>query len=499
MTPAPVRVIVSLLAAALMVGCFPSAPLDLGSPDGAATSADPEDGDAESLPTPIGEVAVAYPEEPGAWHPAVTGEPAAVDLAALWGLPLYRYDEHGQLRPGLAAAFEESQLEDGRWAVDVTLRSGRWSDGTSVTASDVVATVELLRDTREGVGLAGLEATREQERVVRFITRSRGDAWAHLLSGGFSVVKAGTTLEGLAEVPEVTGGWFSIDEYVPGRRIRFSAHRDGPLGPPRLAGVSVEFVPSFETALGALDDGDVAASFGHLALNPIDRAARVDGVRAAAPLGGTWVGLEWWRQGALGSDTVQGRDRRRAYVGAFRLGEQVDGLLQETGERMTSPIPGVSGPYRVIAPTNLAGVAVPQVLTPRWVEAPAFTARAIQRDVQTIDGDMELVRLEPDRLAREWEDRGDGALVIRRDGPRPSLLRWVGDDAELRDAAAAADGGDVTARLAVLEVLEAERYVQPLYRIGVTHVWRPDIDGFVPSSWPGLAFWNVGEWTLAGE
>jgi hypothetical protein len=33
-----------------------------------------------------------------------------------------------------------------------------------------------------------------------------------------------------------------------------------------------------------------------------------------------------------------------------------------------------------------------------------------------------------------------------------------------------------------------------LFRMGVLHAWR-GIDGIRPSSWPGIGFWNVGDWT----
>lgn len=74
---------------------------------------------------PTGVVRVAYPEEPSYWYPAVGEEPSSIDLAALWGLPLYRIDPHGQLRPALAESSEVRPGSEGMpWEVDVRLRSG---------------------------------------------------------------------------------------------------------------------------------------------------------------------------------------------------------------------------------------------------------------------------------------------------------------------------------------------------------------------------------------
>ncbi|MBW3662279.1 MAG: hypothetical protein KY469_04190, partial [Actinobacteria bacterium] len=62
---------------------------------------------------PAGSVSVAYPEEPAAWYPAFFDDPAAVDLAVLWGVPLFHLDEHGQLRPALARSWTEADDAEG--------------------------------------------------------------------------------------------------------------------------------------------------------------------------------------------------------------------------------------------------------------------------------------------------------------------------------------------------------------------------------------------------
>lgn len=449
--------------------------------------------EASAAPEPQGVVRVAYPDVPVTWSGLDQRDTAALDLFALWGLPLFRVDPAGQLRPGLATAIRHPEGVTG-WAVDVDLAPGRWSDGSGVTPADVVATATALAEARPGEW-RDLAVTAVDDDTVRFSAPTPVGRWAYLLSGAPGVLPAAVLeRDGLAAYADgvpVSGGWFRPDEVEPMRSMRFVAHADGPLGTPRAASVEVDVVPRYEAALGLLADGRTDLVLGHLALNPVARASRLDGVSAAAPIGGTWLALEWQPGGRLSDDA----EARRSVADALDLRELVAGLLGPHGAPATSPVPGVPGPW---APTD--GATAPRditrgdelvLLVPRWHEALGFTARVVQRDVRAAGGASAIVGHESPTVLDPPEPV-DVALRVRRSLPRPAL--------DGLDHGVAPGPEDVVA--AELEAVFAElrdrEEAAPLYRIGVAHAWRDGLEGVRPSSWPGLAMWDAGAWRPAG-
>lgn len=441
---------------------------------------------------PDGTVRVAYPEESAGFLDLRHDDPAAADLLALWGLPLFRVDPAGQLVAGLVEDWDIVDAGEG-WHVELALRSGRWSDGREVTATDVLATLDALRAGPRSTELRPLIAvTRVDDHRVRLGFEVPYARWWSLLDGvgvlpAHVLAEAGTGAYD-DDVP-VSGGWFTVEEHEPGLRTTFAAHVDGPLGAPALDGIEVAVVPRYETALGLQARGDVDVVLGYLALNAVERARRIDRVDAAAPRGGTTVLLRWRPDGPVGDPEDAGR--RRAVAAAIDVSQLVEGLLGPAGEVASAVVPGVLA----LSPGTtgeMAEVGSPTVVVPRWHEATAFTGRALQRDLRAVGGGMQLVaETTPDviGLARTI---GDAALLAHRTGPRPTLVGTVHDP----DVAVAGDaGGPGSATFAAALARAAEDVlVQPLYRIGVAHAWSPEVQGLRPSAWPGLAFWDAGSW-----
>lgn len=496
----PLRSVHVLLTLGIaLAGCAGADPLTVPSPSQTPISAP-----ASARPaSPQGSVRVTVADVPATWVGADGDDLGADDLAAIWGLPLYRLDPAGQLRRGLAAA-EQVGVEDPRgWAVEVMLRPGRWTDGSPVTADDVVATLDALAATPRAAALPSLVAVepRGAERV-RLVFDPPDPAWAMRLAGSPGILPAAVLATGgLAayeqDIP-VSGGWFRLVEHDPGRLARFEAHPDGPLGPPGLAEVTIEFAARYETALGLLDTGRTDVVLGHLALNPVARATRLDGVEAAAPLGGTWVALEWREDGRLG-----GPDRaadRRAVADVVGLGELVDGLLGGFGAPATSPWSGVAGPWPALPEPpdrDVGGAAT--LLLPRWHEAIGAAGRAVGRGASLVDLAVTVVSEETPAFVAAARADVDGVLRIRRDPPRPSLAAML-PEGPGRAAAVAADTAgapDDPAIAAGFAAVRDHAAVRPLFRIGVAHAWRPDaVAGIAPSAWPGTGLWNVGEWRV---
>lgn len=481
----------ALFGLVVATGCGGSEPLVLPEQDEATVARSAPDAVRE----PAGEVVVAYPDVPASWHGVEGDDPAATDLSALWGLPLYHYGPDGVLRPALVAE-AATGADNGGWYVDLTLRSGRWSDGEPVTASDVVATVEALRASPREAEFAVVESAEAlAEDTVRLTFAEPYPRWPHLLSGGPGVLPAHVLAQGglaaYEETVPVAAGWFTLTEFEPGLRAVFAANEDGPLGAPALERVEVLFTPRFETALGLLDDGRVQVVLGHLALNPVGRGQRLGhGVEAAAPLGGTMVVLEW------PTERVDA-EVRRAFGGVIDVGQLVEGLLGRAGAVATSPWPGVDGPWPAgerRAPEERSFGTI-QLLLPRWHEVTGFTARALQRDLGVLEGTLEILSEETPGFVASSRD-ADLVLRIRRDGPRPSLARLVAAVTPELRAADAAPFTDAAAVAAGFEEVAEQARFRPLYRAGVAHVWSDDVGSVRPSSWPGVGLWNVGEWSV---
>lgn len=445
-----------------------------------------------------GTVRIAYPDEPVTWHPATVGSLGAVDLAALWGLPLYRVDEHGQLRAGLAAGARVVPGTEGEpWAVEVDLRPGTWSDGRPVVAQDVIATLEVLRGTRYGPTLEPLStAAAVDDDTVRLEFDRPYGRWPFLLAGGLSVLPAHVlTTEGLeayADGVPVSGGPFRLEAYERALRATFVAHEGSPVGTPDLERVEVYFTPSYETSLGLLRDHRVDVVMGHLALNPVDRAHRVDGIHAAAPLGGTTASVRW-------QPSAGGVEIRTAARAAVDVSQLIEGLLGSAGAALTSTIPGHDGPWspRGAGATDaLDGLSI-DLLVPDHQEVPAFTARVLQRDLRGAGAEMALVRVPPEDVVGPDPRTADGALVVHRQLPRPSQLAPSGSSDGAMSSLTAADAAasNLSPEVdAATDALHAEAFDLPLYQVGVAHAWRVELGGVQPSAWPGLAWWDVASW-----
>lgn len=440
-----------------------------------------------------GVLRVAYPEEPVVWHPALGDDPPTIDLAALWGVPLYRYDHHGQLRAVLVDRAEVEAGED-PWAVVLRLREGRWSDGEPITSVDVAATLAAAAGgplAREFAPVERVEPV--DEHTLRLEFAAPEPRWPHLLAGTRSILPAHVLEEGgldrYADGAPVSGGPFTLSEYDPGLRAVFERHDDGPLGPPRLDRIEVYFTPSYETALGLLADHRVDLVMGHVAPNPEGRAYRLDDVEAAAPVGGAWASLTFPPGGVVG-DSADARAAARDLVSVAAI---ADGLLGRDGEAMTSPVPGLEGPWRVDRTISaaLADLSLNVFIRSRQ-EIAGVTGRMLQSDLQAGGAQAEIIRLD---LDEDLDRRVDVEFTLRRDGPRPALVSRLPDGAGSEVLTSAREGD----RLVRLDLPEGERalaalheaaWERPLYRVGVAHAWRPELEGIRPSGWPGLAFWE---------
>jgi hypothetical protein len=433
---------------------------------------------------------VAVPEAPTSWLPLQGAAPVLGDLAALWGLPLYHLDAAGQPRPALVES--ASVAADGR-EVRLALRAGSWSDGEPVTGGDLAATVEALREEGDPAAMAVEDVTVEDDHDVRLALDAPTRTWPGLL-GRIGVLPAHVLADGGLEAAgrlTVTGGPFRLVEHQAGLVSRFVAHPDGPLGPPALEAIDAVVVPSFDTALGLARDGEVDALIGHLALRVPERVAGLDDgpeLATAAPAGGTTVTLRW------NPEDAPGAEERRGVASTIRLLQQVDAL--DLGSPVTTPVPGMPLPARTAEQTSAddVGDLDASLSLQQEQEMLSLTANLVEAQVRGEGGRLRVARLrspEDERRSGEY----DGRLTVRRDDPWTPLASWYrGTPPDVLLA------GDGTPSLAdhpatqALELLEEEAWETPLYRPRVAHVWRADLQGVAPSSWPGAGFTSAARW-----
>lgn len=440
---------------------------------------------------PAGTVTVAYPSEPSAFLAPDRHDLAGDDLQALWGLPLLRLDGAGQARRGLVEDWTVVGPTDHGWQVNLSLRAGTWTDGSSVVAADAVATLQAARErdpARFGV-VSGAAVVDEGTVAVRFAAPHT--AWADLLAEVGTVLPASVWSEGVDEYDDavpVSGGWFEVTGYEPGLRVTLRAHGDGPLGSPGVERIEVLFTPQFETARGLLADGDVDVLLGYLALNGVARSTELEGVDASSPLGGTTVSLEFRAGGTLGGAEMAAQ--RRGVAETVDVGELVEGMLGPNGAPASSPWPGVAAPGDAPAGEVRAGQQF-SLLYPGDSEVLGFAARAIQRDLTSRGMTVDLVAESAPRHAEVLDEERDVALVVRRTSGRPPLGPYL-DDVDVARAADVAATSSPAAEEGLRAVAASAR-VAPLFRVGVLHAWK-GVDEVRPSSWRGAGFWNAGEW-----
>ena len=477
------------LMGVLLAACT-AAPLDIPVGESVTPAELPAGEDATTPPT--GAIRVVVPDEPSRWWPPGPLDTAAGDLAAIWGLPLLRVDESGQIRQGLVADWTVGPGDQG-WLVRLELRAGEWTDGTAVTAADVVASLEAAQG-REPTTFAPLRTVAADGDEVVLGFDAVYDGWPDLLVEVGSMLPAAVLDAGGETDPTaVTGGWFQLVEHEPGLRARFVAHDASPLGAPGVAELEVFFSPRYDTALAMLGDGRADVVAGYLALNAVARAEDIEGVTAAEPLGGTTVGVQFRDDGGYGGDREA---QARRWIGAnIDLGELLDGMLDTAGAPASTPWAGVARPSEpeggAIAPGREFVMVVPTSS-----EVLAFAGRAIERDLSSRDLSTDLVSEPAPRFVEAARTERDAVLLARRTTRRPPLSRdVVVGDLESTWAGQAAGWPSAAASDAMDNTTWAAHFV-PLFRIGVLHAWTADVEGVRPSAWSGAGFWDVGTWTV---
>ena len=224
--------------------------------------------------------------EPRTLDPAFARRAGAQEIVRLIYRDLTDFDDKWQLVPSLAAALPTATATSGgAWMVDWQLRSGmKWSDGTPITASDIVFGHRIEADSRWGA--VNHEDAKLVDRIValdplrvRVMWRQSFPAYraprvhAILPSHAYPEPTRASAFSGIVE-PSASSGPFRIERWVRGEQLVLTAnpHWIGPA--PHLEQIVFRFLRSEDAIETELLAGTIDAVGEAGGLSP-GRAVRI--------------------------------------------------------------------------------------------------------------------------------------------------------------------------------------------------------------------------------
>ena len=194
---------------------------------------------------------------------------------------LFNLELDGSVGPGLV---EDYEFNDDFTSIDMTLRAANFSDGTPITAGDVVATYERHK-TIEGSTIAStlnridtMEATSDTELTFGF-TRPFPSFLEMVATGGVGIVPAASLedAETYYEGPDVTSGQYTIAENWSGNSIELAANPEywGPQ--PIVTNLTITVVEDGNSSISQVQNGQIDFA-GDLAPNFVTQLEGTDGL-----------------------------------------------------------------------------------------------------------------------------------------------------------------------------------------------------------------------------
>ena len=244
----------ALLAAAAalaiaLTGCGGAA-----SPSPDATTAAPVDG-------PIDAITVSMPAPNLSFDPTASVSATDRIVYQMTNATLWNVELDGSIVPGLA---ETSEFNADFTTATVKLRDANFSDGTPITAADVVATYTRHKGI-EGSTLgstlariASFEATGENEVLFTF-TRPFPSFESVMSQGSLGIVPAASLADAAAyyEQPDVTSGAYTIAEGWVGNSLSLTANPEywGPA--PIVENLTISVVEDANSAISQVQNGQI--------------------------------------------------------------------------------------------------------------------------------------------------------------------------------------------------------------------------------------------------
>ena len=385
--------------------------------------------------------------------------PVASDLTFALARPmypsLYETMPNGTSRRALAR-----RLEHVTGGVRIFLKRTRWSDGTPVSASDVLASVRRAR------APSGFARVTSAQRVSshEVILGGRIGNWRRALAKLSFVIPNGGP--GSGHRRGVGGGAWRMASYTPGLMATYKPNRSGKLTErPLLDKVIVLFVDSENVLLQLLRNGTLDAAVPPSTVNLSRRLDEMD-VEHSEVLG--WESLRLELEPSIPYDV------RAAVAATVDREALVGGLVRDDGRLSNTlhPSPdGADGPWsgrlgkraRVATPVKLAA--------PAGDELTGLIQRALQIQLTEHRVAVEPLTTSAAEFYGPWrvDDPADAAVV--------------------RAAGAPGLGGGPAARrrLTALPIAQVRTYL----------AWRPRLHGLEVNPTFGGPLWNAEQWWLA--
>ncbi|WP_052762978.1 ABC transporter substrate-binding protein [Jiangella alkaliphila] len=246
---------------------------------------------------------------------------------------LVQIDANGQLTGDLA---EEWSADDTGTTWTFQLRdSVRFSDGSELTSSDVVASFERLLALESPIAgnFPDVTATAPDATTVTFTAAAPDAALPAKLTAVYVVAEETPATQSAGGQPPVGSGPFVVDEFAPGAEVVLSRNDDYFGGAPSLAKLTFRTIPEIAARLTALRTGEVDVIWGvpddQMALLRSEESIEIDAVESDATF------TMWFNSTtpALADPAV-----RRAIWQAVDFETIVAQLYPETGTLADAPI-----------------------------------------------------------------------------------------------------------------------------------------------------------------
>lgn len=202
-------------------------------------------------------------------NPFVAGDVPSVRAYGFMFPNLYEADKNLNVIPALADGMPSISADGKIWTVKIR-KNAKWSDGTAITADDVVTTVKIQADdnldTDAAFDWGKLDKVEKVDATtVKFTLK---DVFAPFLANNLLTFVAPASVYGKIDVakmrndpvslnPTVTGGAYKFDKRIPGQEIDYSANPNFYLGRPHFDKVIAKVITDATAATNALINGDV--------------------------------------------------------------------------------------------------------------------------------------------------------------------------------------------------------------------------------------------------
>jgi ABC-type transport system substrate-binding protein len=326
--------------------------------------------------------------------------PRSTDLTLFLARPLYpslfRVDPDGSISAELA-----SSLEAVPGGVRVTLARWSWSNGRSVTARDVVASVQRAK---RPSGFASLRARRVEPRTVEL--RGPTADWRRALATAAFVLPGGRAQSARG----VFGGPFVLTKHVPGLKATLTPNEQWVGEQPYLERVTVHFISSLEVLMELLERNRLDAALVPSSIN-VDERLRERGIAVSSALGWETIRLDFRTSRlTLGVRTEMAAGINRAAIEA--------GLIRDDGRLTNLLHPGPAdraarGPFADLSGPRARSPGEILVSAPAGDELLGLIQRMMQAQLRRRGLDLELAVAEADAFYGGG-DGNPGGVAIKR-------------------------------------------------------------------------------------